>query len=429
MLKRWSRPADWLRYNHGMTRSMTLVFVVVLACGAGADTAAPQPPAFDAIGEPDAVAGMRAQLEVREYADVARKAEDLIVDIEAQADRYDPTLIAPLTVLGDARVGLGEYDAALEAYDRAKHITRITDGVQSLTQVELLYREADALETAGDRKGANERHELAYSLKRRHSDTDTLEFLPAISQLISWYRYNYKFRASQLLYERALDTMREHYEPDDERLIAALRGYADTFKQRRFGSREQGRGGFSAWPPGEAKDPPWYRNSSYRRARNTLREVVELTEGKPGSTDGEIATAVLELGDWHLLYREYGIAMRYYRRVWSLLQSDARARAAVFDSPTPLYVPTPDKRAKQVGAADRPDGVVVLALTITHRGDVVGRKTLLAEPHNIMEFKVRKAAKRAIYRPAFANADPVRWNGLEMRYRYEYHDDQLGWSR
>ena len=410
-----------------MTRRMTFIFVVVLACGAGADTATPPPPALAATGEPDPVAGMRAQLEVREYADVARKAEDLIADIEAQADRYDPTLIAPLTVLGDARMGLGEHDAALEAYDRAKHVTRIADGVQSLTQVELLYREADALETAGDRKGANERHELAYSLKRRHSDQDAPEFLPAIKELIDWYRYNYKFRASQVLYERVLDTMREHYEPDDQRMIDALRGFADTFKQRRFGRRELGRGGFSAWPPGEARDPPWYRNSSYRRARNALREVVKLTEGKADSTDAEIATVVLELGDWHLLYREYGIAMRYYRRVWSLLQSNDRARAAVFSSPTPLYVPTPDKRAKQVGAGDRPDGVVVLALTITHRGDVVGRKTLLAEPHNIMEFKVRKAAKRAIYRPAFANADPVRWKGLEMRYRYEYHDDQLGW--
>ena len=410
-----------------MTRRITPIIVVVLACSAWAGTATPLPAALDGTGEPDVVSGMRAQLEVREYADVAGKAEDLIADIEAQADRYDPTLIDPLTILGDARMGLGEHDAALEAYDRAKHITRIADGVQSMTQLELLYREADAMELAGDRKGANERHELAYGLKRRHSDPDTLEFLPAIVELINWYRYNYKFRASQVLYERVLDTMREHYAADDQRIVDALRGYADTFKQRRFGSRELGRGGFSAWPPGEAKDPPWYRNSSYRRARNALRDVLKLTEGKAGSTDVEIATAALALGDWHLLYREYGIAMRYYRRVWSLLQSDDRARAAVFASPTPLYVPTPDKRAKQVGAGDRPDGVVVLALTITHRGDVVGRKTLLAEPHNIMEFKVRKAAKRAVYRPAFADADPVRWKGLELRYRYEYHGDRLGW--
>ena len=404
-----------------MSRFMASLLAVALGCGAGADVPV-EPTYSEALADQPELAGMISQLQGREFAAVATEAERMVAEIEARSDRYDASLTAPLTLLGDARMGLEQADLALEAYDRAKHITRIADGVQSLDQIVLLFREASALEAAGDRKAANERHEFAYSLRRRHFDAESPEFLPAIEDLIAWYRRHYRHRASQVLYEMALEIMREHYAPDDPRIIEALRGYADTFRQRRFGARQPGRGGFSAWPPGENRDPPWYKSRSYRRARNALQEVLELTKGRPDATNADIAAATLELADWHLLYDHYGIAMRNYRRVWSLLQADQSAREEVFANPTPLYVPTPNRRAKQVAADESWDGIVVLALTITHRGDVVGRKTLRAEPDDVMEFMVRKAAKQAIYRPAFANADPVRWNGLTLEYRYEYRD-------
>lgn len=418
---------DILRYNRDMVRPAMLCLLGVLALQAAAEIPL-STPADDRSTEPPVVAAMRDQIAGREYAAVASQAERLVAEIEARTDRYEPTLVEPLTLLGDARLGLEQPQAALNAYDRAKHITRITEGVQSLEQVRLLYREAVALDELGDRSGANERHEFAYSLRRREHGDLSLDMLPAINDLIAWYRHHYKFRPAQILYESALDILREHYEPDDPRIIGALRGYVDTFRQRRFGTREVGRGGFRAWPPGVNRDPPWYKTRSYSRGKKALLEIYELVEGKSSSTDADIAAAALELADWHLLYDESGLAMRYYRRAWSLLLSDQTALEAAFGSPTPLYVPNPDRRTKAVDNDAPPDGVVVLALTITHRGHVVGRKTLRAEPHNIMEFKVRKAAKRAVYRPAFANADPVRWKGFELEYRYEYLDDgRVAW--
>ena len=410
-----------------MMRPATLCLLGGLALQAAAEIPL-SVPADDRSAELPVVAAMRDQIAGREYAAVASQAERLVAEIEARTDRYEPELVEPLTLLGDARLGMGQPQAALDAYDRAKHITRISEGVQSLEQLRLLYREAVALDELGDRAGANERHEFAYSLRRREYSDDSLEMLPAINDLIAWYRHHYKFRPAQILYESALDILRANYEPDDPRIIGALRGYVDTFRQRRFGTREVGRGGFRAWPPGANRDPPWYKTRSYSRGKKALLEIYELIEGKSSSTDAEIAAAALELADWHLLYDESGLAMRYYRRAWSLMQSDQAALEAAFGSPTPLYVPNPDRRTKAVEDDAPPDGVVVLALTITHRGHVVGRKTLRAEPHNIMEFKVRKAAKRAVYRPAFADADPVRWKGFELEYRYEYLDDgRVAW--
>ena len=374
---------------------------------------------------------LAAQLQVGEFADVATKAERLVERIEASTGRYDAALVVPLTLLGDARMGLDDPAGALAAYDRAKHITRIVDGLQGLAQLGLLYREARAHVASGDRAAANERHELAYSLNLREYGDDPLALLPAKYRLIEWYRYNYKFRASQVLFEEVLEVARREFPPGDPRTIAALKAYVDTFRQRRFGGREPGRGGFSAWPPGHPKDPPWRSSSSFRQGRKALREILALTEANPEATKADVAAALLELADWYQLHREYGFAMRNYRRVWALLEDDEEAREAIFQVPTPLYLPMPRNPAGPRGDAEAlprrvlRDGVVRLALTITHRGDVVGRRTLRSEPDNIMEFRVRKATKSARYRPAFHSGDPQPRRGVEIEYRYQYVPGEL----
>ena len=198
-----------------MVRPTTLCLLGVLALQAAAEIPLSIPADDDRPAESAVVASMRDQIAGREYASVAAQAERLVADIESRTDRYDPALVEPLTLLGDARLGMDQHQTALDAYDRAKHVLRIAEGPQSLEQLRLLYREAVALDALGDRSGANERHEFAYSLRRREHGDDTLELLPAINDLIAWYRHHYKFRPAQILYESALDILRDNYEPDD----------------------------------------------------------------------------------------------------------------------------------------------------------------------------------------------------------------------
>ena len=131
---------------------------------------------------------------------------------------------------------------------------------------------------------------------------------------------------------------------------------------------------------------------------------------------------MVELADWHLLHYEYGVAMHYYRRAWGLLESNAQARADTFEKPTPLFLRLPRDPAQASSLHGQPrDGVVRLALNVTHRGDVVRRRTLLAEPYNMMEYRVRKAAKMARYRPAFRAGDPVPRRNLKLEFKYQYY--------
>ena len=384
--------------------------------------------AADSAAPSETLDNLAIQLDVGEYAAVATGAEQLVATIEAGAGRYDPALVEPLKLLGDAQMGLDDAEGALAAYDRAKHILRIGEGVQGLGQIELLYREANALVATGDRRAANDRHEFAYSLEARLYGENAPELLPATYRLIDWYEHNYKFRPAQVLYQQVIETAKKIYPPNDPRIIDAVRGYARTYRQRRFGSREPGRGGFYAWPPGHPKDPPWYNRATFLRGRDALREVLELTQDAPGMSNVDVATAMVEYADWNLLYHKYGIAMSHYRRAWTLLEGSPKQRAEVFEKPNPLYLRLPNDPARITEPLGAPrDGVVQLALNVSHRGDVIGRKTLRSEPHNIMEFRLRKAAKNARYRPAFSAGDPVPRPSLKLEFKYQYYpgDDAL----
>lgn len=373
------------------------------------------------------LADLRGRLRVGEHAEVANGTEGIIARLEADLGRYHVALVAPLTLLGDARLDMGDAERALQAYDRAKHITRIGDGVQGLAQMNLLYREADAFVALRDFQSANDRHEFAYSLKLRVYGADSPLLLPGLEKLAEWYRHHYKFRPAQLLYEQIIEISRREYPPTDERIIDLLQKYASTFKERRFGSRKAGRGRFSAWPPGHPKDPPWRPNSTFRKGRDTLREVLALTKQAADATPADVAMATVALADWHLLHYEYGAAMRNYRRAWALLESHDEVRAETFEKPTPLFLRLPNDPAAMDRQRGQPyEGIVQLSLNVTHRGDVVGRRTLLAEPRNLMEFKLRKAAKQARYRPAFVAGDPVPRQDLKIEFKYHYYPGDEG---
>ena len=57
------------------------------------------------------------------------------------------------------------------------------------------------------------------------------------------------------------------------------------------------------------------------------------------------------------------------------------------------------------------------------RGLVSELSTLRSEPDGAMEFKVRKATRRARYRPAFVEALPVLTEDVRIEYRFPYKSD------
>lgn len=377
----------------------------------------PDTPPSGSVGDAGFAADLKSKLALGEAAEVADEAERRVNELEVVSGRYDAALVDPLVLLGDARMRLNDPGGALEAYDRARHITRLQEGVQSVRQSAILHREANALVALGDYATANDRHEFAYDLSLRAYGQADPRHMVATYRLIRWYRHHYKFLPTHFLFEQLTDAAKTHLPPEDPLTLAILRDHARLFHDKVFGRRKLGRGLFSAWPAGIDRPPPWRAISSFDEGRSILGEIVETLDAAPGTSNGEQATALLNLADWNLLFAEYPRAIRHYRKVWDLLQSDPGRQQVVFSEPTPLFLPMPRKsRGTYHGLDDGEDPTVGLALTVNRRGKVTGRKTVYANSDRLMEHRVRMAAKRARYRPAFRDGDPVTVKGFPLAY-------------
>ncbi len=403
---------------------LTLLAALAPLCAVPAD-------AQDGAMQPqelDAVEAAAARVKVAEHVE-AIEAVDAVVDaIEQRSSRYDLALVPPLVVLGDALAGIGDRDAAFGAYDRALHITRVNRGLHHSSQVSIVYREAALLAKGGDYGKANSRHEYAYRVLLRSYGGDSPELLPGLFALADWYQARYNIFSARALYEHAAQVAAEHLPPEHSARVRALRSIAATYRSERFPPFYIRRGDSS--PALGSYTGFQYRRSQYSPAVNSfakgeraLIEVVNIFQARQNADDEEVAAAMLELGDWFLMFEKHHRATALYRRVWELLQGSPALRAESFQVPTPLYMPLP-------GDPDKPDdaapgevrkGVVELSFTVDEHGLVSHIDTLRSEPEDMMGFKVRRAVKRARYRPAFDGQMPLATNDVRVEHTFVYY--------
>ena len=380
--------------------------------------------------EPDEAAAleqMQAGINTREYARVIVVGEELVEAIEARSHRYDTDLIAPLGLLAEALLRGGDAVRADEALERALHVVRVNDGPVSLSQLPLVYRQADARKHMGARGLANAREEFALDILIRAHGIDNPEIIDGLLRLGDWYAQNRYHVSARIIYKHLTTLAEEHLPEGDARTLHAWRGYAESYRRIVWPMpRRPNTGGFRTGPPLELYDwrilqgyDPFEHYHLRRRARDkgelALKTVIGHLEAT--GTDAEVGEAMLELADLYMLYRRYSQAYEQYREARATLASYPEALSQAFDNPVPIYLPLPIGRGEGRGSWK---GVVELALTVTHRGDVVGRRTVRAEPGGIIEHRVRMAARRARYRPAFDGDRPIKSVNVPLEYTYSY---------
>ena len=309
---------------------------------------------------------------VGEYLEAINIAELEIENIEQRSNRYNLELARPLVVLGDALAGVGDRLGALGSYDRALHITRINRGLHHPNQVDIVYREAAMLAATGDTARANRRHEYAYDILLRSYGGRSPDLLPGIFSLADWYLVNYNIFSARSLYEHAFSVASENLSADDPARLHALRSVAATYRSERFPPYQSHRdapsrsSGYARFPYGSM--PPI---NNFAKGERALIEVIRIVMQSEASSDEAIATAILELGDWFLMFNKHDRATTLYRRVWEILQPNPSTLATTFDSPTPLYLPLPgDPQASETVSGRPRNGVVEMSFRVDKSGSV-----------------------------------------------------------
>ena len=371
------------------------------------------------------------QLSTREYADAEQALTRSIALIEQRADRYDPELIEPLTLLGDALDAEGEFEKSLDAYGRAIHLTRINEGLHAPSQVDVVYKEAAVLLEMGEPSKANDRQEYAYEVLLRSYGPGNPDLIPGLYKLADWYRRTNNVFAARGMYEHAVRVLDRVYGVTDPRLVPALRGVAETYRIERFPPVDAGLHGESELITGNDNStqttvPATHTVNRFTDGEEALRRIADIYNANPNSDPEDEALAILELADWYLLFDKWSRAAPLYSHVRELLRDEAGYTpdrlVPLFGQPNPLYLALPDGPVPPPPnlRGPRTEGYVEVGYTVDDRGLVGDLTTIGSQPQGLLDFKVRKALRMARFRPRFDGEVPVITKNLKYRHTFSY---------
>jgi TonB family protein len=375
----------------------------------------------------------RAALMVKshEFADAVPQLQAIIDDLEHQTSRYDPSLVIPLTLLGDAYNGDGKYKEALRTYEQGEHISRVTEGLHTASQVDLVYREAATLAAMGELDKANDREEYAYETLVRAYGPFSPSLIPGLYKLAAWYERTSNIFSARGLYERAVDIISRTGGGTDPALVPALRGLATTYREERFPPYE------TAEPraPSMSTDltamptvmgaPPTVVNR-FGPGEAALSQIVKIVNADAAATPLDRVKAELDLADWYLMFDKAARATTVYVHARQQMREKvgmSEDQIATYFQPTILYRPIPDGPPLPPPALriNPTEGHVELSFTVTEDGEVGELKTLSSDPEGMMDIKVRRGMRAARFRPRFEGDTPVATPNQVYRHTFVYY--------
>ncbi len=377
----------------------------------------------------------RIKQETGEYLEALQTWEEALDLVRDRYGRWDQRNVTALAGMGASYRGLDRYQEALEFYGQAVYINRMNQGLHDASQLTYLDRISELHALRNEWQEATQLQEYAYYVHQRDHGDDTPEILPAINRLAEWYQRTGALLSARGLYERAVSIIEEHYGPDDIRLVEPLQRLAMTYRMERYppaaaARREEPSFRVSAGGPGPERDPFVMHQrqplNPYGVGERALVRSVELQLEHPDIDHWERAEALLELGDWYLLFDKWNQAMRTYARAREVLrEADVPEEevTAVFDEPVALVFPVPPapSPAPWTEGVRSHEGFVSMVYDVTDRGRLRNLDITDAEPEGLLDFRLRRSVRAARFRPRFVDDAPVAAEGVAYRHQFVYY--------
>jgi tetratricopeptide (TPR) repeat protein len=377
----------------------------------------------------DPLRHIEQQIQTKEYDAAVRWLEDHVQDVESTSHRFEGELVRPLTLLGDAFVGKGEFTTALEHYQRAIHLSRVNDGLNAPSQVEIVYREAYALKALGDFKQANDREEYAYHvLTRAHDPTDE-NLLPGIYHLAQWYERTSNVFAARSLYQHAVSIITANGKLETPDAIPAFKGLASSYRMERFPLYFQSDASAGGGVTAQAGMQQQLSVNNFPAGEAALQRIVKIRQTQQPPDQLALAEAVLELADWYTLFDKPQRSVPLYGHAWELMSGiEGYDVASRFAYPELLYFPAPENpnAPAAVERGDLDTGYVEVAFDVTDTGYVRKLTTVASQPDGLMDFRVRKSLRVARYRPMLVDGVPVAKEAHTYRHEFPFYQTREG---
>lgn len=258
---------------------------------------------------------------------------DAIDQVEAEYSAYS-------TELSDLYLGLGKllysrqsYQEARQAFQRGMQVERVNYGLESLSQGPYLLSIADTESYLGNWEESQKALENLYNIHEATHGKNTIEMLPVLDQMMTWYLDSYDERTPAGGYSSLVVTeriaMRMHYIMDNKMPL----DHPDAVhRYRRLGHlqyfianhiKQHGEPTASGITISTGSSVRGSDDSTshmhFRRGKIALERVVESLVQRQEDNEIEQAMALAELGDWYLVFGQRYSAQEAYQLAYDVL--------------------------------------------------------------------------------------------------------------
>jgi tetratricopeptide (TPR) repeat protein len=362
-----------------------------------------------------------------EAANAQNTLETTIAQISALKHRYHEDLLVPLALLGDALMVQGQVDAAIDRYVRARHIARVSYGLFSQRQLPLVYREADAYRRIEDFQSSAKREEYAYDVSRKALGDSNPDLIPATMRLANFYLETFNYFSAREMFNRAMIIRDQNGLQFEPAAIPALKGIAITHRLEKFPlfyvSSRNANPDNAPISQTSTLDRQQVTFNNFPAGEKALQRIVEIRRRQDPQDPLATRNAIIELADWHLMFGRTSPAHTLYTYVYEQMLALDEDPALFFAEPYLLYMPKPeDPQPKNDQTPDQAaTGYIELGFDVATNGRIRALTTLTSYPPKLMDFKVRRSLRMAIYRPSLVAGLPVKAENRTYTHEFKFY--------
>jgi tetratricopeptide (TPR) repeat protein len=368
---------------------------------------------------------------------------DLIAGLEEAGDYYSPVIAEHAAELGKALQAEGQYQAALEAYDRSLNIVRRAEGLFSYSQIRLLQARIDTHLAMGDMETSDSLQQSLFMMQQQVLAADPIALAQANLAAADWNLKYYLQAAQNPLpggrtpeQEHALDErlgrafMQYHkalwlYSNADvnglveekvelERRIAAVTLMVNRKYREERPTTLTKLGQRSYAQTQRANNPVLFRHGS-----SALQRAIDYSVAT--AEPQLVAERQLELADWYLLLDQHDEAQAAYAAARSSLREAGMADADIASAlGAGLPVQDPAKSLTFMASADgltEFEGFIDVSFNVNRYGEASNAHVLSGSAHDPqLEQYLLQEIEAGRFRPGFDAGTPVAQSDVRLRY-------------
>jgi tetratricopeptide (TPR) repeat protein len=326
--------------------------------------------------------------------------------LQAKSTMADKAQIKPLHGLGIAFMGNKDPESAVVALKRAADLSRNTDGLFNIGQIEFIDALIDAYAASGHWTEAEKEAQYAMRVEEAAYGRNSLKLLDRYDKLARWYEDERRYTTERSVYERALAVLAKNAPPNDLRKVMPLRGIARSFRLESFYGIEGADTGatFNATNNGA---PVFSDGTQQRRGESSLTAALEVVESNTPVNQRVRAEVLTDLGDWYLTANGTRRAYDTYAEAWKAFAEAGDTR--------PLEVPRVLAYRPSISSVDRsqldPTQAVIklveMHFTVDRDGRVDDVTSLTTDVPDAIVRNSMASMKRARYAPRIQNGAAV----------------------